>query len=94
MRGIALLACLALRTFANPNSVPAHAAHDPVAAVSGLITRILGAATLPRFQLETIPIDASGLDVFEMDSNGPLVVLRGNTGVSLATALNTFLKYR
>ena len=73
---------------------PAHAAHDPVAAVSGLITRILGAAALPRFRLEAIAGDASGLDVFETDSDGERVVLRGNTGVSLATALNNYLKYR
>ena len=66
-----------------------HATHDPVAAVRGLITRVLGAPVLAHFQLETIPADpASGLDVFEMDSSGALVVLRGNTGSSLAAALN------
>ena len=70
------------------------AAADPVAAASGLLTRLLGPAALPRFRLEAIPADpATGLDVFEADSDGPLVVLRGNTGVALSTALNNYLKY-
>ena len=69
------------------------AGHDPVAAVQGLITRMLGAAALPLFQLESIPADESGKDVFETAASGSLVVLRGNTGVALATALNNYLKY-
>ena len=69
-------------------------AHDPIAAATGLITRILGVEAVTLFQLETIPADpATGRDVFEISSSGSLVVLRGNTGVSLATALNNYLKY-
>ena len=68
--------------------------HDPISAATGLITRILGADAVGRFQLETIPVDpVTGRDVFEIDSSGSLVVLRGNTGVALATAFNNFLKY-
>jgi alpha-N-acetylglucosaminidase len=72
------------------------AGHDPVAAVTGLITRLLGAASVPRFSLSVIPSDpATGLDVYETDFDAATgaVVLRGNTGVSLSTALNNYLKY-
>ena len=63
----------------------ASAAHDPVAAVSGLITRLLGADALPRFSLATIPADAAtGLDVFEVGAAGALVALRGSSGTALA----------
>ena len=72
----------------------AHAAHDPVFAVQGLISRVLGPQALHRFQLEAIAADPSGLDVFEQGSNGSLVVLRGSCGSSLAVALNTYLKYQ
>jgi alpha-N-acetylglucosaminidase len=50
---------------------------------------------LPRqagaFVLETIPPDG-GRDVFEIESRGGRVVLRGNNGVALACALNWYLK--
>ena len=85
----ALLACaLALL------SRRAAAAHDPVAAVAGLITRLLGADALPRFALSVIPADpATGLDVFEAGAAGALVALRGSSGTALAVALNNYLKY-
>ena len=67
---------------------------DPVSAAKGLIGRVLGADAVPLFQLEAIPADPStGLDVYETGSAGSLVVLRGNTGVAIATALNNYLKY-
>jgi alpha-N-acetylglucosaminidase len=82
--------CVILAFFA----LPVLSFHDPISAATGLITRILGADAVGRFQLETIPVDpVTGRDVFEIDSSGSLVVLRGNTGVALATALNNFLKY-
>jgi len=62
-----------------------------VAAVRGLISRIApGHAN--GFVLEAIGSGA-GSDVFEIDSRGGKVVLRGNNGVSLASALNWYLKY-
>ena len=81
--------------YTRPVRVPATAA-DPVAAVTGLITRLLGAAYVPAFTLEVIPADAAtGRDVFE--TAPPVaagrVTLRGNTGVSLASALGWYLKY-
>ena len=72
----------------------AAAAADPVAAASGVLSRLLGPAALPLFSLQAIPADpATGLDVFEMDAAGPLVVLRGNTGTAISLALNNYLKY-
>jgi alpha-N-acetylglucosaminidase len=72
----------------------ARAAHDPVAAVSGLITRLLGADALARFSLSAIAPDAAtGLDVFEAGADGPRVALRGSSGTALAVALNNYLKY-
>lgn len=68
-------------------------AHDPVGAAEGLIGRLLGAAYVGAFALEVIP-SADGRDVFELAASGdgrPL--LRGNSGVSLASALNFYLKY-
>jgi alpha-N-acetylglucosaminidase len=72
---------------------PTAAAADPVAAVSGLVTRILGAPALARFQFEVLPADASGRDVYELDASGAAVVVRGNNGVALAAGLNFYLKY-
>lgn len=46
-----------------------------------------------QFQLEIIPADASGEDVFEISSKGNKVVLRGNTPVAIASAFNWYLKY-
>jgi len=67
---------------------------EPISAVSGLVTRILGASELGKFQFEVIPSDpGTSLDVFELDGSNGKVVVRGNNGVSLATGLNNYLKY-
>lgn len=67
---------------------------DPVTSATGLLSRLLGPAAVPLFKLEAIPADpATGLDAFELDASGSVVVLRGNTGVALSTALNNYLKY-
>ena len=72
----------------------ARAAADPVTSATGLLSRLLGPDAVPLFQLEAIPSDpTTGLDVFEMDAAGSRVVLRGNTGVAISTALNNYLKY-
>ncbi len=64
---------------------------DPAAAVHGLIQRLLPAQS-GSFTLERIPADA-GRDVFEIETRDDSVILRGNNGVSLASALNWYLKY-
>ena len=69
-------------------------AADPVSAVSGLVTRILGPSELEKFNFVVIPADTLG-DVYELDyaSATNQVVIRGNNGVSLSTGLNNYLKY-
>ncbi len=64
---------------------------DAVAAARGLVERIL-----PRHagQIECAWIaPEGGRDVYEIESRDGKVVLRGNNGVSLASALNEYLKY-
>ena len=67
---------------------------DPIPAVQGLISRILGSKYVDEFLYEVIP-DQNGFDAFEVDvdiqKNKP--VLRGNNGVALASAFNYYLKY-
>lgn len=66
---------------------------DPLAAIQGLVTRVLGSEYVNKFQYEVIS-DEDGYDAFEIDkgTSAP-VVLRGNNGVALASALNGYLKY-
>ena len=72
----------------------AQSSGDPISAIQGLISRNLSPLYVDSFEYEVIP-DQAGSDVFEVDSdnqqNKP--VLRGNNGVSLASALNFYLKY-
>ena len=76
---------------------PAYSRGDPISAVQGLVYRLLGKDYVNRFQYQVIPQD-QGRDVFEVDTsvvNGkPYPVLRGNNGVSIASALNHYLKYQ
>ena len=68
---------------------------DPIPAIQGLVSRILGESYVDKFDYETIS-SYDGKDVFEIDAN-PLdrkPILRGNNGVSLASALNFYLKYQ
>jgi len=44
-----------------------------------------------QFEVKAIPA-ANGFDVFEVDKAGGKIVLRGNNGVSVASALNYYLK--
>ena len=62
--------------------------NDPV---QGLIGRILPGHE-NRFVVETLPAGAGG-DVFEIESKGGKIVLRGNSPLSQAVALNWYLKY-
>ena len=63
---------------------------NPIPAIQGLVKRLLGEDYVGRFSYEAI---TSETDVFEIDSDGRKPVLRGNNGVSLASALNYYLKY-
>ena len=68
---------------------------DPVPAVQGLVSRILGPSYVDKFTYEVLPSRQDGLDVFSVDGdtldNKP--VLRGNNGVALSSAFNYYLKY-
>ena len=66
------------------------AAGEPTEAARALIGRILpGRET--EFALEVIPADA-GRDVYEVEVGAYPVVLRGNSGISLASAFNAYLR--
>lgn len=65
---------------------------DPIGSVQGVIARVLGQQYVTAFQLQVISADpATGNDAFELGLNGSTVVLRGNSGVSIASALNYYL---
>ncbi len=57
----------------------------------GVLHRLLPAHE-KAFILEQIPAD-EGRDVFEIESRGDKIVLRGNNGVAMAAGLNWYLKY-
>ena len=67
---------------------------DPVPAIQGLVSRILGPSHVNKFSYEVIP-DQEGFDVFEIDADLQLgkPILRGNNGVALSSAFNYYLKY-
>ena len=56
-----------------------------------LVERVLPASA-DRFICEAIP-DDHGKDVFEFEAVNGRIVLRGNSGISLAMALNWYLHY-
>jgi len=63
---------------------------SPLASAQGLLQRILpGRAS--GFVVEIIPAAGSN-DVFEIESRGEKIVLRGNSAGSIASALNHYLK--
>jgi alpha-N-acetylglucosaminidase len=62
-----------------------------LAASAALVARVVpGRAN--QFHLEAIAAD-SGLDVFEVESRSREVVLRGSSGVAIASALNWYLEH-
>ena len=65
--------------------------NDPRTAVAGLIHRVLPGHER-EFVVEVIPAETAG-DVFELETRDGRVVLRGNNGVAIASALNWYLKY-
>lgn len=66
-------------------------AGSPTDAAGGVIQRFLPRHA-DKFVLEIIPPD-DGKDVFEIESRDGNIVLRGNNGVSICSALNWYLKY-
>jgi alpha-N-acetylglucosaminidase len=64
------------------------AAADPGEA---LVRRVLP-QHYQHFKIETIETQ-DGRDVFEIESEGSKIVLRGNNGISIASGLNWYLKY-
>lgn len=61
------------------------------AAVRALIERVVpGKSAL--FEIKFIPSE-NGMDVFELSSKGGKILLAGNNGVSVASALNYYLKH-
>ena len=91
MKCLAILTVCALFSSVHPSSTPFG---DPLPAIEGLVTRILGESYVGKFEYQVIP-DEEGKDVFEVDTDqqAKKPVLRGNNGVSLASALNFYLKY-
>jgi alpha-N-acetylglucosaminidase len=67
----------------------AKAQAPPEQAARDLVRRVLPANA---FRVEIIPVD-QGRDVFEIESRGDKIVLRGNNGVAVGSALNWYLKY-
>jgi alpha-N-acetylglucosaminidase len=67
------------------------AATPPEESAAALARRVLGPAGT-GFRFEQIQAD-QGRDVFELDQQKDSVVVRGNTGLSMAFGLNWYLKY-
>lgn len=65
---------------------------DAATAARALIRRVLGARA-DAFTVEIIPAAEGGKNVFELASVGGKIRLRGDTGVSVASALNHYLKH-
>jgi alpha-N-acetylglucosaminidase len=84
-----LLLLLAARPAAGRPAPPRTS--DVLRAAASLIERVVpGQARF--FLVEQIPAQA-GLDVFEVESRGDRIVLRGSTGVAIASALNWYLEH-
>ena len=92
MRVLVVVVFLLLGTAA---ALPPMPKGDPIPAIQGLVSRVLGSNLVNQFTYEVIPADEKGNDVFEIDAdlkdNKP--VLRGNNGVALSSAFNYYLKY-
>ncbi|MBL0178990.1 MAG: alpha-N-acetylglucosaminidase [Gemmatimonadetes bacterium] len=59
-------------------------------AATALIERVLPGHTRD-FRAEAIP-DSAGLDIFELESRNGTIILRGSSGVAIASALNWYLE--
>ncbi|HVU26324.1 MAG TPA: alpha-N-acetylglucosaminidase [Verrucomicrobiae bacterium] len=83
------MTCIADQT--NMTISPAMAVESAGSAARGLIGRLLPGYE-DEIAYEIIPAD-NGHDVFEIETCANRLVLRGNNGVSIASALNWYLKY-
>ncbi len=86
MRRILLFAFFLLAA----NSLLADEQKATIRAAEALVARVVPDAA-QHFIVETIPAD-NGHDVFEVESRGDKIVLRGNNAVSIASALNWYLE--
>ncbi len=77
--------------FASDTASAANSDGQAIQAARGLLHRLLPARER-AFVFEVIPTD-EGRDVFEIESQGTKIVLRGNNGVALAAGFNWYLKY-
>jgi alpha-N-acetylglucosaminidase len=73
------------------SSEGATASDSALSAAQGLIGRLLPGYE-DKMVCQIIPTD-DGRDVFEIETRNGRVILRGNNGVSIASALNWYLKY-
>ena len=87
--GLILTACIALLTGCNQTKPTEDKKQDDAA--TALLNRIVKNKA-GAFMIEYIPQD-NGKDVFELESKGDKIVLRGNNAVSVASALNHYLKH-
>ena len=91
-----LPALLLASALAGPVPAPTHVAGPPrrpvdLAAISALVERVVPGHARD-FKVEVIP-DSAGLDVFEVDQEAGRIVLRGSSGVAIASALNWYLEH-
>ncbi|MGH8022271.1 MAG: alpha-N-acetylglucosaminidase, partial [Limisphaerales bacterium] len=89
-RGPWVLFLLALVGLACHSSFAAQDDSSAVRAAQALIARVLPEAA-DHFIVQTIPPD-NGHDVFEIESRGDKIALRGNNAISIASALNWYLE--
>ena len=79
----------------NPAIAPAQQSSSRPAvdlnAAAALVARVVPGHA-QRFTLAAIP-DSAGLDVFEVESRNNRIVLRGSSGVAIASALNWYLEH-
>ena len=91
-----LAACIARFTFALPLAVmPAAATGQSAHTVDLTASRALVARVVPAnatgFAVASLP-DSAGRNVFEVESHGDTVILRGSSGVAIASALDWYLE--
>jgi alpha-N-acetylglucosaminidase len=84
----AVACCMAVGSLAAADATTKPAA---VAAAEGLLKRLLP-RHVDRFVLEAIA-PAEGRDVFELESVAGRIVVRGSSGVAIASGLNWYLNY-
>jgi len=90
IRGLAALVISLLAPALADAAAPAPA--QAADAARALIQRIVRNHS-SRFVVEVVPPDG-GSDLFEVEDRDGKIVLRGNNGVAIASALNWYLKYR